>query len=68
MQRKKVENMTSATTKAIKNFATDREESNSLLALLDYYGRNSLMEISEQEALAFLAKLTSGEIRIPREI
>ena len=60
--------MTSATTKAIKNFATDREESNSLLALLDYYGRNSLMEISEQEALAFLAKLTSGEIRIPREI
>lgn len=60
--------MTSATTKAIKNFATDREESNSLSALMDYYGRNSLMEISEQEALAFLAKLTSGEIRIPREI
>ena len=38
----------------IKKFSTDREQSNSLLALMDYYHTDCLMKISEEQALAFL--------------
>lgn len=60
--------MDTATTLAIKEFATDRLRQNSFSALLDYYRVNSLQEITQEMGEAFLAKLESGEIRIPREI
>lgn len=56
--------MTSYTTNEIKNYSTDRENSNALLALMDYYGKDCLMKISEEQALAFLEKLQNGEITI----
>jgi hypothetical protein len=56
--------MCSETTKKIKAFSTDVKQSNALLALLDYYDRPALINISEQEGIAFLAKLESGEIKI----
>ena len=56
--------MTSCTTSEIKKFSTDREQSNSLLALMDYYHKDCLMKISEEQALAFLEKLESSEITI----
>lgn len=56
--------MCSETTKKIKAFSTDTEQTDALLALLDYYDRPALIYISEQEGLEFLAKLESGEIVI----
>ena len=56
--------MTSYTTNEIKKFSTDREQSNALLALMDYYGKDCLMKISEEQALTFLEKLKNGEITI----
>lgn len=56
--------MTTLTTQKIKAFAHDEKQADSLLALMNYYGVNSLLEISEQMGLAFLAKLESGEIKI----
>lgn len=56
--------MCGETTKKIKDYATDSEQSNSLLALLDYYDKTSLMEISEVMGLEFLEKLEKGEIKI----
>lgn len=56
--------MCSETTRKIKAFSTDAKQSNALLALLDYYDRPALINISEQEGLAFLAMLESGEIKI----
>lgn len=56
--------MTSYTTNEIKKFSTDREHSNALLALMDYYGKDCLMKISEEQALVFLEKLKNGEITI----
>ena len=56
--------MTSYTTNEIKNYSTDRENSNALLALMDYYSKDCLMKISEEQALAFLEKLKNGEITI----
>ena len=56
--------MTSYTTSEIKKFSTDEEKSNALLALMDYYGKDCLMKISEEQALAFLEKLKNGEITI----
>lgn len=56
--------MTSYTTNEIKNCSTDREKSNALLALMEYYGKDCLMKISEEQALAFLEKLKNGEITI----
>ena len=56
--------MTSYTTNEIKKFSTDEEQSNALLALMDYYGKDCLMKISEEQALAFLEKLKNGEITI----
>ena len=59
--------MGSETTRRIKAFATDREQTNSLLALMDWYGVTNLRDITEEQGQEFLAKLESGEIRIPRE-
>lgn len=56
--------MTSYTTNEIKKFSTDREQSNALLTLMDYYHKDCLMKISEEQALAFLGKLKNGEITI----
>ena len=56
--------MTSYTTNEIKKYSTDREQSNALLALMDYYHKDCLMKISEEQALAFLEKLQNGEITI----
>lgn len=56
--------MTSETTQKIKKFSTDENMSNSLLALMDFYNKDCLMKISEEQALAFLDKLEKGEIRI----
>ena len=56
--------MTSYTTSEIKKFSTDREQSNSLLALMDYYGKDCLMKISEKQALSFLEKLKKGEVNL----
>ena len=56
--------MTTLTTQKIKAFAHDKEQADSLLALMKYYGVNRLLEISEQMGLAFLAKLESGEIDV----
>lgn len=56
--------MCSETTRKIKNYSTDTQKSNALLALMDYYGKDCLMKISEEQALAFLEKLKAGEITI----
>ena len=56
--------MTTLTTQKIKAFAHDKEQADSLLALMKYYGVSRLLEISEQMGLAFLAKLESGEIDV----
>lgn len=59
--------MSHKTTMAIKRFSTDKNNGNALEALMDYWHKNNLMQISEEMGLQFLAKLESGEIRIPRE-
>lgn len=56
--------MTSYTTNEIKNYSTDTQKSNALLALMDYYHKDCLIKISEEQALAFLEKLKNGEITI----
>ena len=56
--------MTSYTTNEIKKFSTDREQSNALLALMDYYHKDCLMKISEEQALESLEKLQNEEITI----
>jgi hypothetical protein len=56
--------MTSYTTSEIKKYSTDTQKSNALLKLMDYYGKDCLMKISEEQALAFLEKLKNGEITI----
>ena len=56
--------MTSYTTSEIKKYSTDAQKSNALLTLMDYYGKDCLMKISEEQALAFLEKLKNGEITI----
>lgn len=56
--------MSATTTQKIKAFSQDEQRADSLLALMSYYKVNSLMEISEQMGLAFLAKLENGEINV----
>ena len=60
--------MNHETTLAIKAYATDRFQQNSLEALMDYYSVTNLQAITQEMGEEFLAKLESGEIRIPREI
>ena len=56
--------MTHNTTMAIRRFSRDIEESQSLLALMDYYHVTSLMNISEEQGLVFLDMLKRGEVRL----
>ena len=42
----------------------DEEQADSLLALLDFYGKTRLMDITEEMGKYFLQKLRDGEIRI----
>ena len=56
--------MSSETTGAIRAYARDEEQADSLLALLDFYGKTRLMDITEEEGLYFLQKLKDGEIRL----
>lgn len=50
----------------IKKFSTDLRQSDSLEALMVYYGVNSLANITQEQAEGFLSKLESGEVRIQR--
>jgi hypothetical protein len=59
--------MTSYTTSEIKKYSTDTQKSNALLKLMDYYGKDCLMKISEEQALEFLRKLKTGEIIISND-
>lgn len=56
--------MTETTTRKIKAFSRDDMQTDAFNALLDYYGKSSLGNISEEMGLNFLAKLESGEIRL----
>lgn len=56
--------MTAETTAKIRKFSSNTETNNALLALLDYYGKIGLAEITEEEGLAFLEKLENGIITI----
>lgn len=52
--------ITHETTMEIKEYSNSYERGDALLALMDYYGKTNLMNISEEQALAFLALLESG--------
>lgn len=56
--------MTSTTLEKIKAFGKDQFKQDALDALLDYYGQTALIKISKVQALVFLHKLESGEIKI----
>lgn len=56
--------MTHNTTMAIKAFSRDENQTDAYEALLDYYGKIDLLNISEEMGLAFLQKLRDGEIRL----
>lgn len=56
--------MTSYTTNEIKKYSTDTQKSNALLALTNYYHKNSFDKISGEQALAFLEKLKKGEVNL----
>ena len=56
--------VTHETTLKIKMFSTDDNKSNSLEALMDFYGTTNLMSISEEMAVEFLKKLKGNEISL----
>ena len=56
--------MSEATTRKIKSYSRDEMQTDAFNALLDYYGKSNLLNISEDMGLEFLAKLESGEVRI----
>ena len=56
--------MTHETTMEIKSYSRDEMQTDAFNALLDYYGKSNLLNISEEMGLEFLAKLESGEVRI----
>lgn len=56
--------MTRTTLEKIKAYGHGEYKQDALDALLDYYNKTALINISEEQALAFLHKLESGEIRI----
>lgn len=56
--------MTRDTTMAIKAYSRDKAQTDAYEALLDYYGKTNLLNISEEMGLAFLQKLRDGEIRL----
>ena len=56
--------MSEATTRKIKSYSRDEMQTDAFNALLDYYGKTNLLNISEEMGLAFLQKLRDGEIRL----
>lgn len=56
--------MTSTTLEKIKAYGKEQNKQDALEALLDYYDKTALMYISEEQALVFLNKLESGEVKI----
>lgn len=56
--------MTSTTLEKIKAYGKDKYKQDALEALLNYYGKTALKYISEEQALVFLHKLESGEVKI----
>ena len=56
--------VTHETTIAIKAYSRDEAQTDAYNALLDYYGKTNLLNISEEMGLAFLQKLRDGEIRL----
>lgn len=58
--------MTNTTLKKIKEFGKDtlHGKQDALEALLNYYNKFALINISEEQTLEFLHKLESGEITI----
>lgn len=56
--------MTRETTILIKAYSRDEAQTDAYNTLLDYYGKTSLSDISEEMGLAFLQKLRDGEIRL----
>jgi hypothetical protein len=49
---------------AIRAYSRDEAQTDAFEALLDYYGKTNLLNISEEMGLAFLQKLRDGEIRL----
>lgn len=56
--------MTYSTTMAIRAYSRDEAQTDAFNALLDYYDKTNLLNISEEMGLAFLQKLRDGEIRL----
>lgn len=56
--------MTSTTLEKIKAYGHGEYKQDALESLLDYYGKTSFMNISEEQALVFLQKLENGEITV----
>lgn len=56
--------MTSYTTKVIRELSKDAEQASGLLALMNYWHKTNLANISEPMALEFLEKVRNGEIKI----
>ena len=56
--------MTHNTTMLIKSYSRDEAQTDAFNAVLDYYGKTNLLNISEEMGLAFLQKLRDGEIRL----
>jgi hypothetical protein len=54
--------VTHETTIAIKAYSRDEAQTDAYSALLDYYDKTRLSDISEEMGLAFLQKLRDGEI------
>lgn len=56
--------MTTATLEKIKAYGKTADKQDAMNALLDYYGKDNFMKISEEMAVAFLEKLETGEIKV----
>ena len=56
--------MDSKVTGAIREYSRDENQSDSLLALMDFYGVTRLADITDEMGKYFLQKLKDGEIRI----
>lgn len=56
--------MSEEITFAIKEYSRDTEQTDAFCALLDYYGKTRLMDITDEMGLYFLNLLRSGNVRI----
>ena len=56
--------MTHSTTMAIRAYSRDEAQTDAYEALLDYYGKTNLLNISEEMGLAFLQKLRFLQIEL----